>query len=167
MKSRGFSYLEVLLVTSMVSILVVIAVPRISQLLVSWQMDYEAACLATDLRYLQELSREERRPLPGFELPGRSVERPALFIEFDGTRDGYYIHVPGQKTSCRHICPPGVLMGNGSVYVSMRITFEADGSILGPRTIYLYKDHQMERRIIIDQAGRIRVERESGNAKTK
>lgn len=154
MSKNGFAGLELLLVVGMLAILACIAVPRLD-VCRSQRVDYEAGCLAADLRYLQEMSRNEKSCWQGIPDYDRQPEPPYLKIE----RHRYYIRMQERAHAVReHQAPSDVHFGMGSGTDSACIMFLPDGDIMSnARTIHVFLQNQ-HRAVIIDQAGRIRVE---------
>ena len=154
MSKNGFAMLEMLLIAGMLAVLSGIVLPRLD-FCRSQRADYEAACLAADLRYLQEISRNEKscRPgIPGYEVPS---EPPYMKVE----QHRYSIRELERDHAVReHQAPRDVYFGTESERDSTRIMFSSDGDILNnTRTIHIWMPEQ-HRAVIIDQAGRIRVE---------
>ena len=147
MKEHGATIIERVCMLAIISILAVYALPRLPGILDSWQIDYEAACLAADLRWMQERTRSMQRLDVRFEGRGED-DQPQLYIR----KDDYRI-VMKEKLR-EHKFPPGLKM-----YVNQsRIAFDTEGRMNPPLTILLLREGKA-RRVIIDIVGRVRVER--------
>ncbi|MGL5269574.1 MAG: pilus assembly FimT family protein [Selenomonadaceae bacterium] len=147
MKERGATIIELVCILAIISVLSGYALPRLPGILDSWQIDYEAACLAADLRWMQERTRSMQRLDVRFEGRGED-DQPQLYI-----RKGDYRIVMKEKLR-EHKFPPGLKM-----YVNQsRIAFDTEGRMNPPLTILLLQGGKA-RRVIIDIVGRIRVER--------
>lgn len=154
-RQAGFAALELLLVCCLMLILAAAALPRFD-VLAGVQADYEAACLAADLRYMQELSRQEAYRHEGLAVAKTSVAQLHLSVGIHG----YQIMRDGVSSPLvAHTCKGDIRMGTGEMGRTGNVSFAADGDIIpAPCTIHIWSKKQ-HRVVIIDQAGRIRVER--------
>ena len=150
MSQRGMSLLELMVCCAILSILAAIVLPRFSVVERS-QLDYEAACLVAELRYLQVCSHTVQRMHPDFLDVPEAENEPSLFME----SDQYYIR-QGMDIQRRHFLPPSVKLRADRV----QFVFGMDGNPAYhiPLTIHLLQAGE-ERRVIIDSVGRVRVEK--------
>jgi len=140
------SVLEVLCVATILALLSVILVPKLS-LLEKSSLDYETTYLVSDLRWLQEVSQNRKNKNTRFsQIDGEA--QPTLNIE----RGKYYI-IQGGKVIKKHILPKDIWMS----YNREEIGFDFDGETL-PLTIEVHQG-KIFRAVIVDRVGRIRVEK--------
>lgn len=154
MKEEGFTLLELLLVCFLLSLVALLAVPVVRLTELS-RLEREAALLASDFRYLQEVSRT-RHGMGGRE---KWEEGPQLVLE----AHRYALRFPGEKEArLEHSFPEGIsalpYKGNFGGAVS-RYAFYASGdphplcSAIELRSAHYSID------VIIDEAGRVRTDR--------
>lgn len=155
MKEEGFTLLEVLLVSLVLALIAACSLPvvRVTERM---RLEREAACLAADFRYLQEISRTERTP----DGKGEWLVRPKLVIE----AHRYYVLFPEEKgAQMVHEFPRDIVAAPRTVSPQAElITFfypsgDAGGlSNLGQSIELCSPHHSLD--VIIDQAGRVRTE---------
>ena len=140
------SVLEVLCVATILALLSVILVPKLS-LLEKSSLDYETTYLVSDLRWLQEVSQNRKNKNTRFsQIDGEA--QPTLNIE----RGKYYI-IQGGKVIKKHTLTKDIWMS----YNREEISFDLDGEVL-PLTIEVHQG-KICRAVIVDRVGRIRVEK--------
>ena len=143
MDERGWSLLELLVCGAILALGALLVLPRAAQQMAERQLDYEAACLAAELRFLQDMSRD----YPREELWGLShAVAPELSIE----TYQYYISADG-RNMLKHTAQPGVYYR----YPYPTIVFSSSGDA-EPMTIEIHLA-ESSRRVIVDRVGRIRT----------
>ncbi|MBQ1509415.1 MAG: hypothetical protein IIZ54_00770 [Selenomonadaceae bacterium] len=156
---EGFSCMEVLVVIAAV-LLVIGSVATVGEkLLLEAVVEYETACLASDLRWAQQ----HNRTASGWF--GRFPDnRPA-------TTDDYWVKFRYRDYEVRgygyqkfkgwtHVCQPMVFLGSPINIEGAR--FKEGGNAKNVMTIHVYSKmgtQRADRYVIIDAAGRIRVDR--------
>lgn len=146
MDNRGVTSLELICVLAVISILAMHVLPRMTMLEKS-ELDYETACLVSDLRWMQQRSRSVQWMDGRFF--GTNADRPLLMRI---TAENYTIDM--EKTIKAHKLPAGI-----RIYLRQSpIKFSMDGAMLPPQTIQVFNGRE-SRWIIMDRVGRIRVQR--------
>lgn len=147
MRERGFSLLEIVLAIGLLGTLVTFALPVFARWGGLWQLEYEAARLASEVRYYREVIGTSTPQHPDFlSVPQES--RPIFGFE----RHGYYLR-RGGKLSRRHPLPDGILLSASRPELIFSLGGEAN-----PISFCLQRG--LDRRyVIIDIAGRVRVSR--------
>ena len=155
MKEEGFTLLELLVVCLVLALLAALSVPvvRVTERM---RLEREAALLASDFRYLQEVSRTERTA----DGKGEWRLRPKLVVE----AHRYYFLLPWAAGEVLgHTFPDDVyaVPSGSSAQSAATYSFDSSGdpsgtSALG-HTIELQSPHY-SLDVIIDEAGRVRTE---------
>ncbi len=158
MNSKGFTFLEVLLVLSIIGILSTIAVSDISAFTDKFNLQSAARQISTDLREMKMLS---------------TIERSNLTVDFDTVNNFY--DLPGRRSNLpqgiRFGFSPGVLGPpnnpaetpdtDGVTFISNRVSFYSQGSnSLG--TIYITNDRNVTMAISLSITGKIKIWRWNG-----
>ena len=143
MDERGWNLLELVVCGAILALGALLVLPRPAQQLAERQLDYEAACLAAELRFLQDLSRD----YPREELWGLSR---AVMPELSIDTYQYYVYADG-RSMLKHKAQPGVYYR----YPHPTIVFSPSGDA-EPVTIEIHLA-ESSRRVIVDRAGRIRT----------
>ncbi len=146
MKEKGNSFIELLILMAVVSILsavIIVKLPSRDALII----DAEAAFFVSKLRYLQEISCTTQRmymeflPVEAESAASFSVQSHECFI------------FQGAKIKDRHKYPPGM-----TAFADREDIFFGMNGTVAPLTIDLFLGNE-RRHIIIDRVGRIRVAR--------
>ncbi|MGP1366731.1 MAG: pilus assembly FimT family protein [Schwartzia sp. (in: firmicutes)] len=147
MRERGFSLLEIVLTVGILGTLATFAIPVFARWGGLWQLEYEAARLASEVRYYREVMGTFTHQHPDF----LSVSQESTPI-FGFSRHEYYLR-RGGKLSRRHSLPDGIRLSTSRP----ELIFSLGGDAV-PISFCLQRG--MERRyVIIDIAGRVRVSR--------
>lgn len=149
MNDRGYSFVEILCVLAIVSILATVAIPkfRISD---EMELDHTAMQLAADLRWLQQRSKNLVRGQTQFQ--HAPIELIPQMKILQGVGGGYSITL-GTTTLKRHTFTRNIRIDG--TYAA--ISFNNDGYINRPVTILLQQG-TIYREVIVDRVGRIRVQ---------
>ena len=158
--SDGGISLALLLVLLAVGITAAAVMPRCSSWYHQMQVAYETDCLVSDLRYLQQMARTATLPSADTrdELSHYPINQPMIF--FDELHHQYHIKKRNQASDLRrHTYPENIhiiVQGNRSF-----LYFGLNNGTVTPNTIHVYYDGEFSRgrKIIVDSAGRIRVEK--------
>lgn len=143
-REQGFSLLELLITLSILTVVLLAAMPLYPSLSGS-RLDYETTLLVSDLRFLQEISTTRQKGLSEFPSVAGDV---APEMQFDA---GRYSIVQGIKVLRQHKYPEGLkIVPNRS-----RISFDETGDS-HPTTIEISQNGR-KRNVYVDIAGRIRV----------
>lgn len=155
MKEEGFTLLEMLVVCLVLALIAALSLPvvRVTERM---RLEREAALLASDFRYLQEVSRTERTP----DGKGAWQARPKLVVE----AHRYYFLLPWAAGEVLpHDFPEDVFAvpSGSSAQAAAMYSFYPSGdpsgrSALG-HTIELQSPHY-SLDVIVDEAGRVRTE---------
>lgn len=155
MKEEGSTLLELLVVCLVLALLAALSVPvvRVTERM---RLEREAALLASDFRYLQEISRTERTA----DGKGEWEARPKLVVE----AHRYYFLLPwaaGERLVHAfpedvYAVPSGVSAQSATVYCFSSMGDPSGGSALG-QTVELQSPHY-SLDVVIDEAGRVRTE---------
>ncbi len=141
MGERGWNLLELLICMALLSLVALLAMPRFQ--LVERQLDYEAACLVAELRFLQIMSHDHPRDVlwgvPGKPIPGLRMGRNSYVIFSGGT----YMMEHNAKYGAHYGYPRDVIYFNQSGETE-------------PLTIRIYLLNS-SRQVIVDRVGRIRT----------
>ncbi|BEU88474.1 hypothetical protein TAMA11512_19380 [Selenomonas sp. TAMA-11512] len=154
----GSILIELLLVVIILSLLAAAARPLLK--MDDYQMlDREAAELAATIRYVQEMSKTEQRKRSS--TPSRLMFSRVIL---DVDAKGYMVTLQspgGTSLLKKHTVPEGVrVVLKNSAPLRSTIIFLANGDVpMGCMQTITLKKGSMERSIIIDQAGRVRVEK--------
>lgn len=150
-KEKGFSMLELLLTGGMLAVFLLFAVPALHLLAVS-KVQFEAAELTANLRYLQMISwfRQGRHEY----FPRVEGEPGVDFTLNPGAH--YYQLSGGTKTLRRQLYPAEMMLSIDSANIR-NIKFGKSGDT-SPVTLQVQLDGS-RRFVILDRAGRIRMER--------
>lgn len=158
MDERGSTLLELLLICLLLTLLAGLSLPvvRVTERM---RLEREASFLASDFRYLQEISRTVRTPSgEGFD---EWQARPKLIVE----AHRYYFHFQGKKEAVlQHDFPPDIVAvpRTNSYEPTTLYFFHPSGDPGGRHTIgcciELVSPHY-SLDVIIDEAGRVRTER--------
>lgn len=147
MRERGFTLLELLIVMGILGVLAAVAVPGLRRVSDGLQLDYEAARLASEVRYYREIigtfqpQHEEFLSVQGEPTP--------TFVFYNR---GYHLRT-STKISRRHTLAEGInLTAN-----RRELKFSVNGG--GKPMSFLLQKGSDKRYIIIDVAGRVRVSR--------
>lgn len=147
MRERGFSLLEIVLALGILGMLAAFAIPVFARWGGLWQLEYEAARLASEVRYYREVSGTFAPQHPDF-LSVSKESKPIFGFE----RHAYYLR-RGGKLSRRHPLPDGIFLSASRPQLTFSLGGEAN-----PISFCLQRG--LERRyVIIDIAGRVRVSR--------
>lgn len=150
-RTRGFTLLELIVVLGLLSVVFAIALPQVSASLPGLFVDQAARTLAAELQLarVKAVSRNTRMRII------MELDRRAIRLEQD-TGDGF---VP------EHESPPlpgGVTFDReSSTRVSgsrISITFQPRGNTADNATIVLLASGGIRRRVIVNSAGRVRME---------
>lgn len=145
MGRRGYGMVGLLIAVFLMSVVAVVAIPRLAGMERAMQLDREAARLAAELvRYRETIM--TRQPIHQ-DFAGVDSEVEPKFELFG---DGYRIRV-GMKAMPFYSLPAGMRMSWSGTAVQFRMTGNAQ-----PMTIYLRVDKEM-RYVVIDRVGRVRV----------
>ncbi len=152
MKEEGFTLLEMLTVCCVLALVAALSLPvlRVTE---RRRLESEAALLASDFRYLQEVSRT-------VDEEGGWQERPKLVVE----AHGYYFFLPGTPgKQLVHVFPadvyavPSAMSAQRAAIYYFHSSGDPGGvSALG-HTVELQSPHY-SLDVIIDEAGRVRTE---------
>lgn len=147
MRERGFSLLEIVLTVGILGTLAALAIPFFTKWGSLWQLEYEAARLASEVRYYREVigtfqpqhreflsAPKESTPIFGFE------------------RREYYLR-QGNKISRRHTLADGIFLSASRPQLTFSWSGEAN-----PISFCLRRG-MTKRYVIVDIAGRVRVSR--------
>lgn len=146
MNEKGTSVVEILCVVTILALLSVILIPKVS-LLEKSRLDYETTYLVSDLRWLQEVSQNRKNKNAKFsQIDGEA--QPTLNIG-----KGMYYIIQGGKVIKKHTLTKDIWMS----YNREEISFDLDGEAL-PLTIEVHQG-KICRAVIVDRVGRIRVEK--------
>ena len=147
MKERGFSLLELVVVIGILGILTAAAIPSLAWRGERLHLDYEAARLATEVRYYRELIgtiQPQHKEFP--EVSKEST--PTLGFDIHG----YYLKT-GNKISRSYKLPDDIRL-----FANRReVVFSSSGEA-NPMSFCLQQGNY-KRYVIIDIAGRVRVSR--------
>lgn len=148
---KGFTAIEMLVTLFIVSVITVIAVPRFISFNDEQQLDLEAARLASDLRYLQEIARTTKRQHLNF-LHVPSEAQPT--INFIST--GYMLY-KNNDVILRHTYPTGLTISHSGVSPSSPFPAFGQNGDASPFTVTM-KLGKASRKVIVDTVGRVRVQ---------
>ena len=140
----GFSSLELIILLACLGIMAAAAVPR-PYSLISLELDYEAARLAGELRWLQGATQSSHPVHQNFRSLG-GIATPVMTLKSHG-----YSISEGTNNIRPHQCPADMWIDTDRT----TILFGRNGNGM-PATIRLYYKGQ-SRTIRIDLAGRVRV----------
>ena len=158
MNSKGFTFLEILLVLSIIGILFALAVSDISAFTERFYLQATARQISTDLRDMKMRSVIERQsyivnfdtPNNFYELTGRRINLP------QGIRFGFSPGVLGPPAN-----PAETPEADGVTFTSNKISFYPYGSnSMG--TIYITNDRNETLALSLTITGRVRIWRWDG-----
>ena len=147
MRERGFSLLEIVLTVGILGTLAALAIPFFAKWGSLWQLEYEAARLASEVRYYREVIGTFQPQHHEF-LSVSKESTPAFGFE----RREYYLR-HGTKISRRHTLADGILLSASRPQLVFSLGGEAN-----PISFCLQRGTE-KRYVIIDIAGRVRVSR--------
>ena len=155
---KGFSFLETLFVISILSILVAAAAFRGSSIYQNAILDYETQMLVSDLKLLQQMCRTSTYKQTNFPMK----EKPPFNIDIDMDSDAYFmrrIDLYG-KSFRRHYFPSYISAELTHLsYLSFRPDGDTVGRQMGSIRLSWIGRWSLTRKIVLDAAGRIRVDR--------
>ena len=147
MREHGFGLLEVVLTVGILGMLAALAVPFFARWGSLWQLEYEAARLASEVRYYREVTGTFQPQHREFlSVPKEST--PVFGFE----RREYYLR-RGTKISRRHMLADGIVLSASR----SQLTFSSSGEA-NPISFCLQRG-TTKRYVIVDIAGRVRVSR--------
>lgn len=147
MRARGFSLLEVVLTVGILGTIAAIAMPFFAQWGSLWRLEYEAARLASEVRYYREvIGTFQPQHREFLSVPNESTP------VFGFSRREYYVR-RGTKISRRHTLPDGILLSASRPQLVFSTSGEAS-----PISFCLQRG-TAKRYVIVDIAGRVRVSR--------
>ena len=153
---EGYTLLESLLIAGILAMIALATIP-LSRLNEYQKVEAEVACLVSDIHYVQEISKLEKRRNISIPVNER-FGTPTLHLD----KSKYYVMESTEETQRiveKHELPRDIyvhLQGNGSWELSFLANGDpATGTM---QTVHMRSKHY-HRAIIIDQAGRVRVER--------
>lgn len=145
MNERGISSVELLVVLLILSVVAGAVLPKI-WFFSSFRLDYEAAYLVSELRYLQEFTQTTQRVLPGFDSLGGEA-MPVLTFQ----SHSYHISQGYIGNIRRHELSHDITLDTNRG----EIWFGRNGDA-NPTTIRLWQGNE-HRTVFIDRVGRIRI----------
>lgn len=153
MNERGFTLVETIVAVSVIGILSAVAMPMLALGMRTARLDYEAARMATELRYLREMTMNYMPVHSDFE--GITVSGATPFMRIKS--NGYAINkgtvdIEGHKREL----PDFMSCGFVSTVTRAEIKFEHDGTVKPPATVKMTGGDET-RYIIVDSVGRVRV----------
>ena len=154
----GSAFLEVLFVVSVLSILVTAAVFHGSNLYRNAILNYETQLLISDLKLFQEMSKTATYDQTNFPMKGSAPSGLVMSIYWDS----YRIHeTRGQFRTIRfHKFPKTISVSPVNLsYLFFRPNGDTRDRKMGSIYLHWREDYSLSRRIVIDTAGRIRVDR--------
>ena len=156
---EGFSCMEVLVVVGAILLVMGSAATVGEKMLLEAAVEYETACLASDLRWAQQDNRTALSKFGWFPA-ARPATTDDYWVKFRH-RD-YEVRGYGHKKfkGWTHACQPMVFLGSPVNIEGAR--FKEGGNARKVMTIHVYSEmgtRRADRYVIIDAAGRIRVDR--------
>ena len=157
---QGFSLLEITITLFVAAILFTAATPMILSSTRELSAAYEAECLVSDLRSLQEASRTTLSDggIAGFSSINADYVAPTISLFTDHYTISYKKSASQKSiTAVKHYYLPGITMA--STAKKFRLTFGQNGMTEDNLTINIYctGKKKPQRTVIVDNAGRIRV----------
>lgn len=157
---EGFSCLEVLVVAGMLLVVVGSAASLGRKFFMEAVVDYEVARIVSDLRWVQEHSRT--RIYQGWERFRETAPTNTHAVWMHFFEDGYYVReYDGQELlEWRRTCFPGISISRP--INKHEIRFKANGDTTYMMSVFVHYRKGTEdigKYVIIDAAGRIRVDR--------
>lgn len=161
-RERGFAVLEVIVAIAIFMVLAGIAVPRLYSFYRETALEYETEVLLTTLRRAQSISRTVGDVPVAYGLRSNMLQLGMVRLN-----DTSYTLVAGKTTRFnieQHELLPLVRVRKHNTTGEVMIMFNDNGGLkdTSPMTIDIYCTGDASgRQIVIDQAGRIRLERGS------
>ncbi|GEM_PF-2333238 len=157
---EGFSCMEVLAVVGAVLLIVGSAATVGEKLLLEAAVEYETACLVSDLRWAQQHDRTASDEQFGKFPAAKPATTDDYWVRLH--RTDYEVRGYGYKKfkGWTHVCQPMVFLGSPVNIEGAR--FKEGGNARKVMTIHVYSEmgtRRADRYVIIDAAGRIRVDR--------
>ena len=157
---RGVSLLETLFTVSILSILISAAVLHGSSMYRNAILEYETQMIVSDLKLLQAISRTATYDQTDFP----QKEKPPMVPSMEFYSDSYRIRpiILGGKTIRSHDVAPNIGMSlTNTEYISFQTNGDTRFRRMGNIHLFCRGRGKFARKIVIDTAGRIRIERYS------
>lgn len=148
---KGFAAIEMLIMTIIISIIAVIAIPRFVSFSNEQQLDFEAALLVSDLRYLQEIARTTNRQHMDF-IHVKAESQPSITFNTTG-----YIILKNRSIIRQHTYPAGTTVSHTGLSPSTQFPAFGQNGNASAFTITM-KLGKATRNVIVDTVGRVRVQ---------
>ena len=137
---RGITLIELVVITMILLTLAAMAVPKVGNWLTGSDLDIAAQELAADIRLLQQMTVNSGGTIP--------------IMKFNKTAPyGYSTMLSPNGNKPSRTFPTSVKMGNTD-----DLSFSINGFPATPRTITITSDNNASRSVIIDSAGRVRIQ---------
>ena len=158
----GWMLLEVMIVTMLMGIVTVVAMPRLARMYAEAATEYTAQCLLSDIRYAQTISRTGVHPMPVYN-DSDIYSGGYLIIEIS---PGYYrVRMGAFNYLVNHKLLPFThvtwVRSSGEDPYS-EVYFTKNGELVSsPVTFHIYNDASPRRgwRLMISSGSRVRLER--------
>lgn len=159
-EERGTALVGVFLVVAIAVILSQMALPAVWRIYQQGAVRFEAEHLLSEIRYQQMLARTSAGELGADGNNKYANERPRLKVDGDG-----YVLYRGSQRGDRHSCLPAVHMqfkGNWDGKDQF-LYFGVNGNVYPGMTVLIYAsgNNRVICHLVIDTAGRVRLERSS------
>lgn len=159
-REAGFAIVEVVIAITVFMVLAGVAAPRLYSFYRETALEYETELLLTTLRRAQSISRNAAHATMEYGVRTNRAQWGTVRL-----RNNYYILTAGKSASWTvesHYLLPLVRANKHNISGETTIMFNENGGLqeTSPMTIDIYCTGDMSgRQIVIDQAGRIRLER--------
>ena len=151
----GFSLLETVVAACIAAVLACFAIPKGQSLLAAAVLDHEAQMLASDLRFLQSISRTATYDRKSMNIP-QEGKGPEMRIN----AAGYSIWGGNGVFLRKHEVPPDIRISPRNMSnVCFGVNGNPQASQMGSVFLYWKGNLAWKRRVVLDSVGRIRVDR--------
>ena len=161
MRSReaGFSLLETVIVAAIVAVVAAFAIPCGQSMLATALLDHEAQILASDLRFLQSISRTATCDSRGMNIPAEPGLGSGPKMQINAK--GYSIKAGDSTLLREHEVPPEIrIVTRNMESVSFGVNGNPMAAKMGSVFLYWKGNVNWKRRVVLDSVGRIRVDYE-------
>ena len=156
-REAGFSLLETVIAVAVFAVVAAFAIPRGQSMLAEAVLDHEAQLLASDLRFLQSISRTATYDSRGMNIPLDTGigSGPKMRIN----AKGYSIKAGDSSLLREHEVPPEIrIVTRNMESVSFGVNGNPRAAKMGSVFLYWKSNANWKRRVVLDSVGRIRVD---------